>query len=370
MARPVCISTRSAPRHSGRVFCREKRKPVSKADPRSSGASLNADIGDEGELWFAAQLPRGWVWQPPRRDLGKDGLIVVRDNSDLHNLEFAVQVKSSVQPTVHDGHIIKAGVSRSSVLYWFASPLPTLVVAVDVTQRLGWFAWHLDLFRSPADVFDAEAETLTIRIPERNQLNDAGWSLIRCHLKEHFSSLQAALTDARLTSRLMAGLNLISTAVGNLVRLSSCPPPDGQPDNREGISILIEQIEHRNILTTVRTLLRRIRPESGAHKQIRFWIESYEATVLRAFPRFSELPSNNSFPPDLELAFAPKVVMETRSRLIEAGIDMIRLLTRRNVEDEAEQGAAPKSRPPSQLPTSPGVQTPDSLRTPSSGGCG
>jgi hypothetical protein len=36
----------------------------------------------------------------------------------------------------------------------------------------------------------------------------------------------------------------------------------------------------------------------------------------------------------------------------------------------AEQVAAPNSRPPSQLPTSPETQTPDSLRTPSSGGCG
>jgi hypothetical protein len=36
----------------------------------------------------------------------------------------------------------------------------------------------------------------------------------------------------------------------------------------------------------------------------------------------------------------------------------------------AEPDAAPNSRPPSQLSTSPDVQTPDSLRTSSSGGCG
>jgi hypothetical protein len=35
-----------------------------------------------------------------------------------------------------------------------------------------------------------------------------------------------------------------------------------------------------------------------------------------------------------------------------------------------EQVAAPNSRPPSQLPTSPGVQSSDSQRTSSSGGCG
>jgi hypothetical protein len=35
-----------------------------------------------------------------------------------------------------------------------------------------------------------------------------------------------------------------------------------------------------------------------------------------------------------------------------------------------EQGASPNSRPPSRLPTSPEVQSPDSQRTSSSGGCG
>ena len=46
------------------------------------------------------------------------------------------------------------------------------------------------------------------------------------------------------------------------------------------------------------------------------------------------------------------------------------LLLRLLEEHQAEPGAAPNSRPPSQLPTSPEVQSPDSQRTPSSGGCG
>lgn len=45
--------------------------------------------------------------------------------------------------------------------------------------------------------------------------------------------------------------------------------------------------------------------------------------------------------------------------------DRARRLARRG-----EQDAPPNSRPPSQLPTSPEVQSSDSQRTPSSGGCG
>jgi hypothetical protein len=42
----------------------------------------------------------------------------------------------------------------------------------------------------------------------------------------------------------------------------------------------------------------------------------------------------------------------------------------RLLNGEVQQGAAPNSRPPRQLPASPEIQSSDSQRTPSSGGCG
>lgn len=46
------------------------------------------------------------------------------------------------------------------------------------------------------------------------------------------------------------------------------------------------------------------------------------------------------------------------------------LLARRAFPKTAQPDASPNSRPPCQLPPPPEVQSPDSLRTPSSGGCG
>lgn len=46
------------------------------------------------------------------------------------------------------------------------------------------------------------------------------------------------------------------------------------------------------------------------------------------------------------------------------------VIARREPKKITEQDAAPNSRPPSQLPTSPEVQSSDSQRTSSSGGCG
>ena len=106
------------------------------------GEHLSA-VGDKGELWLASHLPRGWIWQPPRRDVGKDGLVVIRDDSDLHNLEFSIQVKATTKPRVSRGAVVVSNVSRSSVLYWIASTHPTIIFVVDIERDCAWYAWQL-----------------------------------------------------------------------------------------------------------------------------------------------------------------------------------------------------------------------------------
>jgi len=217
------------------------------------------------------------------------------------------------------------------VAYWFASPLPTLVVAVDIVAHQAWYAWHLDLFESPAEVFQSKQQTITIRIPKHNCLNKAGWDDIRRRLKEHFGSLLDAINEANLASRLLPAINTLARNVGNLVKLSKTPSPASSAlmTEYEGMSLFIEQIEHRSVLSVVRALLEHVRPDSGAAHHIRAWLDVYEATALTAYPRLNALPAHGPYGPDLEIAFAPKQVLETRGRLIDAGLDMIQLLTAR-----------------------------------------
>ena len=59
---------------------------------------FNSATDDKGEIWFASSLPHGWIWHPPRKDLGRDGIVVVRDDSNLHNFEFGIQVKTTQSP--------------------------------------------------------------------------------------------------------------------------------------------------------------------------------------------------------------------------------------------------------------------------------
>lgn len=301
---------------------------MSEKAPTTQSDIARSHLGDQGELWFAAALPPGWVWQPPRRDFGKDGLIVIRDGTELHNLEFSVQIKTSASPRVRDGCVLLSGVSRSSIRYWFASPLPTLVVAVDMSNRAGWYAWHLDLFNSPDELFGAKGETMTIRIPQANQLDDAGWKSIRADLFQHFKALQRALSTDAVAPHLLATVYNVARVVGNLIRLGSSAPPEPPLTQNEGITLLIEQIEVRDLIEVVRSLLDRLADGSEAHKQIAFWLTSFEEIAGRAHPSLRALPPRgHDIPADFELAVAPKRLLEARPRLVLAAVDLIRLLT-------------------------------------------
>ena len=294
----------------------------------SSSTIARSHLGDQGELWFAASLPQGWVWQPPRRDFGKDGLIVIRDGTHLHNLEFSVQIKTSARPKVRDGQILIPGVSRSSVQYWFASPLPTLVVAVDISNRAGWYAWHLDLFDSPYELFGDKGQTITIRIPQGNLIDENGWNSIRADLFQHFKGLQRALSTDAIAPHLIRTVYSIARIVGNLIRLGSSAPPKPPLTKNEGMALLIEQMEVRDLIDAVRSLLNHVADGSDAHKQISFWLTSFEEVARAAHPSLSALPARgHDIPADLELAVAPKLLLEARPRLILTAVDLIRLLT-------------------------------------------
>jgi len=103
-------------------------------------------IGREGEIWFESQLPSGWVLQPPKSDVGVDGVVVICDTSDLNGREFRIQVKASKKPKIRESNIVISRLKYSTIEYWFLSPLPTLIVFYDATEKCGYYRWHIDIY--------------------------------------------------------------------------------------------------------------------------------------------------------------------------------------------------------------------------------
>lgn len=290
---------------------------------------IKSHLGDKGELWFAASLPDGWVWQPPRRDFGKDGLIVIRDGSKLHNLEFTFQIKTSARHKIKNNVVTLSGVSRSSVQYWFASPIPTLIVAYDTGRKTAWYVWHTDAFRNPRELFGSKSKTISIKIPTKNVLAGNGWRNLRSDIDGYYNSLKRALhTDAQL-NQLMLSINNIARTVSNLMKIGARSVPDKPFTKDEGILIMTEQIDLKLLIESIRAILTWIPKDIRQYKSVEFWLESFTTIALSSWPNLMNLPPYGSdIDPDCDFSFYPHLVRENRPKLVVAMVDLLVLLTR------------------------------------------
>ena len=174
----------------------------------------------------------------------------------------------------------------------------------------------------------SNTKDVAIRIPTENLLQGPGWDRIRKYLRGHFRSLQDALAMGHTAVRVVAAINLMTAALKNLVKLLDYQVPNGHPSQEEGITILLEMIQHRDLIVAARSVLERISPESIVHKQLLFGVEAYESTMRVGFPLIDQLPEQGGLPPEHQLAYSPHAVRENRSRLIDSGFDLLLLLTK------------------------------------------
>lgn len=294
--------------------------------PTPSNERSNA-IGDKGELWLASQLPRGWIWQPPRKDLGKDGLVVVRDDSVFHNLEFSIQVKATLKPRRNREVISIRNVSRSSVMYWMASSHPTLIVVVDLSCYRAWYIWHFDVFRSVSEVASMKGATVTIRVPTKNELNDAAWDDIRSELKRCYNLIYNLMSKADSYVWIVGSTSSIAIATQNLLKISEMPIPAKDGQNDDFIPLLIEQQQHRNMLAVANKLFRGLDPASKLCRDVHTWIEQYERLARSSFLTLGEIPPNISNDFHSALGFRPEVLATSRKQMIALLLDLVGLIT-------------------------------------------
>ena len=293
----------------------------------SSGESRSA-IGDKGELWFASRLPEGWIWQPPRKDLGKDGLVVIRDGSELQNLEFSVQVKATCRQQKAN-KALRSNVSRSSVLYWMAGAYPTLIVAVDLANDRAWYLWHYDAFDTIEEIQEANRNALPVSVPRGadNELNIDGWNNIRAEIQRCYKRLYNSMSKGESFVWIVAATRIICGAARNLLKISESAVPGQAITEEEGIIILIEQQQHRNVLASASKLLSGLSTESKLYRELTEWRETYETIVREAFPRFGDVPTKISNHPGAEVAFLPKALSSARRPLIFLVFDLVDLIT-------------------------------------------
>jgi hypothetical protein len=126
---------------------------------------------------------------------------------------------------------------------------------------------------------------------------------------------------------IVASVQLLTNAIRSLYILGKDAVPEPPFSHDQGISLMIEQQEHRNILSIGAKFLRGLDPSSALHESCRQWLAQYEARVREAFPHLGPIPRDVTSHFGKELAVRPQVLAASRDGLLLSVFDLIRLVT-------------------------------------------
>jgi hypothetical protein len=181
--------------------------------------------GRHGERWLVSQLPTNWIIQPPKEDVGVDGVIVIADETPANGIEFKVQVKTSRSFKRSQNHIIISGIKRSSLLYWFTSLSPVMLVAYETSSDSGFYGW-IGQIVTLAEVESCRTATFTLRIPIGNTLIATRWPDIATNVVKHHSDIAETVNTA---SRCVILFETIKALLENSRALNMGHSPDEIP---------------------------------------------------------------------------------------------------------------------------------------------
>jgi len=219
------------------------------------------NTGRLGERWFPQQLPANWIFQPPREDIGIDGVVVICEDSPSNGLEFRVQIKSSEEWKIHKESILLR-VRKDNLNYWLVGFNPTLIVLYDTSKNIGWCSWVNQLIAEDISVLKGESKTILLRVPVDQRLDASIWNIISRQLYALHQRIAKriivtgmALPVIETTHRLMQSLHLIDICAHNW--------PEDLKDFNEKMDI--NDLNTRNNLDKCNDL---VDAEITAHKEI------------------------------------------------------------------------------------------------------
>lgn len=321
--------------------------------PRQSPSQA---IGQEGERWFAAQLPPKWIPQAPSTDVGVDFLVVVCEDGPLNGLEFRVQVKCANLWSVRDDHIVVPGFKRTSfadLVYGFT---PSLLVLYQASSKSGWCYWLNQLLaQSPGLLRRAKRKTITLRVPTSRPVNSDLWPMLGNELRGVTSALGRRLVMAghyfsviKATQVLMRSLHLIDLcAKANESRgpLSKLTGPEldqllatGE-DSKVGFPALMdaEMTAHREIATTLLDLDQMLKESGSPILGVGETAKKYIETCEKFLPNFSALVQAKSTA-GMRFDVAPDLMARHREKAVRFVTQVVGRLTELTLQDPHPEG--------------------------------
>lgn len=146
------------------------------------------------ERFFAQKLPENYTVEFPRYDYGVDAEVKIYSNNQATKYKILVQLKSSEQEI--DGDFEEIVMKRSTYNYLLGQIEVVLLVKYTHNSKCGYYQL---LGKVPLDTRDTE--TLTIKIPKRNNLDTINWELIQNYVERIINHKFDSAEDLRKAIR-------------------------------------------------------------------------------------------------------------------------------------------------------------------------
>lgn len=313
--------------------------------------STSQAIGQEGERWFAGQLPANWIPQRPTTDVGVDFLVVICEDGPLNGLEFRVQVKSANRWTLRNDGIVLRGFKRASLVDLLGGFTFALLVLYEVSSKSGWCFWLNQLLARTPNLIKGTRKTVTLRVPMSRPIDSNLWPVLGSELRGLTSALGRRLAMAehhlpviKATQSLMQSLHLIdlcTKANGLNVPLSKLSSSDLDQLCLKGsgaefsFSELLdaEMTAHREIARTLLDLDQMLKSLGSSIQGIEMTAERYIATCEKFSPGFSDFVRRESTA-GTQFEIAPDLMAQHRQEAIRFVTQVVERLTMLTLQNE------------------------------------
>lgn len=257
-------------------------------------------VGREGERWFESVLPPEWSIQRPFDDFGLDGIVAVGNSTHITPYEFGVQIKSSSQFNVMKEKVVVPKISRDMLLYWGTKFFPTLLIAYDTTQHVGYFEWVGNLVDQRD--FESNKKQFYLHIPRNQVVDSLCWDRLRLELQEFHREFTNALLGAR---QIVPLAFILSTLLRNLCASQLADLSD---KDQHMLYMLTQGWTHIEVVKELDKFLREIGSHSVASNNIRRFRDAYVEICRKLYRNFDELYQNLGKPAWIMMKNPPESV--------------------------------------------------------------
>lgn len=212
--------------------------------------SLAQGTGRLGERWFQFFLPKEWIFDPPREDVGIDGRVIIVDaNKHLSGLEFNVQIKTSKEWQIKDGQIKLEGLKISSLKFWGSRLTPILLVLYCESRDTGYYSWISDTWdnRNPIDYLRSTNKTISLSVASRSILSKPSWDTIKQDVLKYY--FRIVTSYEKLT--FIPSINTLTTCLWHLQQILTIQPEDETERRDDAINVLVS---YKILLDTLQRL--------------------------------------------------------------------------------------------------------------------